>query len=268
MDIQREILELVFKEVARREGRAWLGPKRSQNGKTNSAPNLIAQLRSWDLPLEEKTISRLTGVGDVRTLLESFLLKGVRLDSHMGLWGLVSGAYPLKLRRDIPTPAEMLDRQCEGERYVTLLTADVPIGRFKDRFEFLMHDLEHAHKFFGDPDLFRAQVKFFNLLRESLPQLEHWRGDPLFEKDLNYLMSDMNSHPVHLFKYMKAIVLTAELRRGNHGELDDFWRDLLGRWPEPNSILPAGLKINRPGLESSEDQIQIHDYFTKGTKIC
>jgi hypothetical protein len=124
-----------------------------------------------------------------------------------------------------------------------------------------MHDLEHAHKFFGDPELFRGQIHFFNRLRLSLPRFEEWRADPLFAKDLDYLLSDMNSHPVHLVKYLKAIVLTAELRRGGEEKLDAFWAGLFDEWEMPGEVRQAGLRINRPGLETGTDQSMIHDFF-------
>jgi hypothetical protein len=265
--LQSGLCEFVFREVARRQKNLWLGATRqSQMSKYSTSP-IVMQLEEWEMPLDEKTRRRLTGVQTVSDLLEHFLLKGVRLDSHMGFWGLVSGRYPLILRTDVPQPITMLQRQCRGERYVTYLNTkedlNRPIGRFSGSFEFLMHDLEHAHKFFGDEEMFRGQVKFFNLLKAILPRMQKWLVDPLFEKDLNYLMSDMNSHPVHLFKYLKAIVLTAELRRGNedHAGLDAFWIEVLAEWRTPEDIREAALRINRPGLETGADQNLVHEFF-------
>lgn len=269
--LQSRISEFIFREVARRQKNQWLGATRRSRMSEYSTSPIVMQLEKWLMPLDEKTRRRLVGVQNISELLEYFLLKGVRLDSHMGFWGMVSGRYPLILRTDIPQPFAMLQRQCRGERYATYLDReedlDKPVGRFAGSFEFLMHDLEHAHKFFGDDELFRGQVNFFNLLRAVLPFLQNWTSDPLFEKDLNYLMSDMNSHPVHLFKYLKAIVLTAELRRGqeDHHKLDVFWMDVLNKWRTPPDIREAALRINRPGLETGEDQILVHDFFRGAT---
>lgn len=273
-------VRFVFQQLARREKNHWLGATRP--GKPAGAgPGALAQLEEWEIPLDEKTRGRLHQVADLAGLLERFMLKGVRGDSHMGLWGLVSGRYPLTLLHYVPTPAQMLERQCRGERYVTHLDnpgdLDRPIGRFGGSYEFLMHDLEHAHKFFGEPDLFSGQVAFFNLLKRSLPKFEKWLIDPSFEKDFNYLKSDMNSHPVHLFKYIKAIVLTAELRSGQEDQvsLDRFWNEILEEWQTPADIRKAALRINRPGLETSEDQAAVHQFFKNyrpsfetGAQLC
>ena len=269
--LQTRVSEFIFREVARRQKSQWLGASRRSRMSEYSTSPIVMQLEKWQVPLDQRTRQRLTGVQTVSELLEYFLLKGVRLDSHLGFWGLVSGRYPLILRTDIPQPLAMLQRQCCGERYVTYLDREEdlekPIGRFGGSFEFLMHDLEHAHKFFGDAELFRGQVNFFSLLKAILPSLQTWISDPLFEKDLNYLMSDMNSHPVHLFKYMKAIVLTAELRQGHedHTKLDAFWMDVLNKWQAPADIRDAALRINRPGLETGADQILVHDFFKGAT---
>ncbi len=265
--LQSGLSEFVFREVARRQKNQWLGATRRSRMSEYSTSPIVMQLEQWQMPLDEKTRQRLVGIQSVSELLEHFLLKGVRLDSHMGFWGLVSGRYPLILRTDIPQPLAMLRRQCGGERYVTYLDREEdlskPVGRFAGSFEFLMHDLEHAHKFFGDQELFRGQVNFFNLLKSILPRLQVWTSDPLFEKDLNYLMSDMNSHPVHLFKYLKAIVLTAELRKGHedHAQLDAFWTDILNEWQTPAEIRQAALRINRPGIETGTDQALVHEFF-------
>jgi|GEM_PF-6320076 len=268
-DIQTKIIEFIFREVVRREAQQWLGATRKSRTSEYSTSALLMQLERWQIPLDQKTCARLRGIDSIEALLAHYLLKGVRLDSHMGLWGLVAGRYPLRLRHDIPSPEEMLECQCRGERYVTYLDGpehlNRPVGRFAGSYEFLMHDLEHANKFFGDPELFRGQVNFFNLLKNILPILSEWMGDELFVKDLNYLKSDMNSHPVHLFKYLKAIVLTAQLRRGGEEQqkLDFLWNQILQTWRAPNNIRAAALRINRPGLETPEDQLLIHDFFRR-----
>src|SRR5262245_41034778 len=85
-----------------------------------------------------------------RVLAENFLFRGIRLDSHEGLVGWLEGRYPLHLLQDMPSSREMLDIQCRGERYVTLFPdppgVQIQRGRHADAMEFLLHDLEHAHK--------------------------------------------------------------------------------------------------------------------------
>ncbi len=285
-----EAARFVFQSLALREGKLWLGAGRPHSASEEVAQgSVLTRLEEWEMPLDEKTRRRLSNVSDLTSLLERFMLKGIRGDSHMGLWGFISGRYALRLRHDIPTPEQMLERQCRGERYVSYLKKpaelNTPVGRFSGAYEFLLHDLEHAHKFFGDAELFRGQVSFFNLLRGSLTELYRWSGDPLFEKDLNYLKSDMNSHPVHLFKFLKAIVLTAELRLqdgkgsgqsgADNGIIDRLWHQILDRWRVPEATKQAALRINRPGLETAADQAAVHHFFKNhgagfetGAQLC
>lgn len=265
-----ELVRFVFTQVAARHGHEWLGARRSSVASTMAASSdLLAVLEEWRMPLDDRLRRRLQGVSNFSELLERNLLKGVRLDSHMGLWGLLTQSYPLIVRNDIPNPQEMLLCQCRGQRYVTHLSnyedLERPIGRFKGSFEFLLHDLEHAHKFFGQPSSFRGQVAFFSLLKQILHHFDEWRADPLFCKDLEYLMSDMNSHPVHLFKYLKAIVLTACLRQGGDRveKLDEWWNRVLENWSAPDPVRAAALRINQPGSEDDKDRQMIYDFFQR-----
>lgn len=265
--LHTRILKFVFQQVGKREAHSWLGaPRVSRIAERDGEAKLLPILHDWDLIVDKRTQKRLQRIESLPSLLEHFMLKGVRLDSHMGLWGLASGHYPLQLRTDIPSPSEMLDLQCEGKRCVTYLDKEEDlhrrVGRFSGAYEFLMHDLEHAHKFFGDPLLHRAQVNFFKRLRAVLPLFEEWQQDPLFTRDMDYLASDMNSHPVHLFKYLKAIVLTAELRKGRAGELDDFWNSIFDRWKLEAFYRAAGLRINHPALETENDRFAILNFFS------
>lgn len=263
-----EVAQFVFENVARREGPAWMGAR--QNPPRSDEPGqVVSTLRSWSVPVDDRAQRRLQGVHSIPGLLDAYMLKGVRQDSQLGLWGLCSARYSLQVRYDIPSPRQMLDAQCAGRRFVTYLRGEEDetrqIGRFRGAYEFLMHDLEHAHKFFGGD--FRGQVGFFVRLREALPLFEGWLADPLFAKDFDYLISDMNSHPVHLFKYLKAIVLTADLRAGRPPAEAEFWSEALSGWGASDAQLEAGLRINKPGVETDADKIMISDFFREGCRL-
>lgn len=217
---------------------------------------------------KSKTTPPFTEIHSYAQLFQHYHLKGVREDSQLGLLGWLTGRYPLEARLDIPTPREMLEIQCEGRRIATLLLKPeqqhTPIGRHAGAYEFLLHDLEHAHKFFGGE--FAGQVKFFRLLREAVTEsaFKDFAGDLQFQGELNYLMSDMNSHPLHLLKYLKAIVLNAFRRRGDKEDhqLGDWSRDLFDLWGFPEPVKSAALKINYPELETDQDRHRLAHYFT------
>jgi hypothetical protein len=257
----------VLENLARRHGPLWLGASKSKDFRPSTDGFQLTELERWNLPLDSKTKRRLNGFRDLAEVLRWFSLKGVRLDSQMGLLGLLDRSFALDVRHDIPTPDEMLAHQCEGRRYVTLLLAhedqERQIGRFNGAFEFLMHDLEHANKFFGDALSHRGQVRFFKNLRQVLPRFEPWLRDPLFKKDMDYLKSDMNSHPVHLFKYLKAIVLTSSLRLGEETSLNKMWTEVSELWQMDEETCRSALNINHPGIESQEDQRRIAGFFMR-----
>ncbi|MBX3020930.1 MAG: hypothetical protein KF799_04580 [Bdellovibrionales bacterium] len=197
-------------------------------------------------------------------LLRHYQLKGVGRDSQAGLLGWLEGRYPLDLREDIPSPHEMLEVQCRGRRYVTLMQRPeqqfVRYGRHKGALEFLLHDLEHAHKFFGEPLLQRGQQRFFRLLAQEMSRLHTLSQEESFQHELNYLMADMNSHPLHLLKYLKAIVLNACKRTGRQ-DYDPFCSALFAAWQMPEAVRAAADRINSPGQESAVDHELLANWF-------
>lgn len=95
----------------------------------------------------------------------------------------------------------------------------------RDPLSFLLHDLVHAYKMFANDDLHAGQIQFYKQLLklfEPKSSLDHLfqsnlndllNSDPEFSKQFDYLISDMNSHPRHLFLYFKAIIILAIKRR-------------------------------------------------------
>jgi hypothetical protein len=73
----------------------------------------------------------------------------------------------------------------------------------------------------------------------------------------------MNSHPVHLFKYLKAIVLTSSLRLGEETSLNKMWTSVGELWQMDEEICRSALNINHPGIESEEDQRRIAGFFMR-----
>lgn len=200
-------------------------------------------------------------------ILRNYYLKGVREDSQLGLLEWLTGRYPLEGRLDIPSPREMLDIQCQGRRIATLLLRpeqqNTPIGRHAGAYEFLLHDLEHAHKFFGGE--FKGQVRFFNLLRIAWERghFQIFADDGKFQGELDYLMADMNSHPVHMLKYLKAIALSAIQRADLPADkvLQKWSEDLFELWGMPENTVTAALKINYPALETDFERRQVAAFF-------
>jgi hypothetical protein len=160
------------------------------------------------------------------TLLDSldrYQYRGVIAAVPLALARWLTGAWPLTLCEAIPTPAEVLRMQVQGTRAVTVLSAYPrmcqPVLTKPDAFAFFLHDLEHAYKFFHDPELHAGQRTFFALLEMALAQstfAPYWT-DAVFVEKFYYLMSDMNTHPNHSRLYLRAILVECQLRHEGRG---------------------------------------------------
>jgi hypothetical protein len=131
----------------------------------------------------------------------------------------LKGEWPLELMLHIPSPTEVLAMQVKGSRPVTLVVGESrmlrPVLTKTNGFQFLVHDLEHAHKFFADPVLHDSQRLLFAKLAEATdaPWLTDFLTDSVFRQKFEYLISDMNTHPMHSLLYLRAILVEAYLKR-------------------------------------------------------
>lgn len=130
---------------------------------------------------------------------------------HRALLSMSTGAYPLVLMDRVPTVAEVLAQQTQGKRCVTLFHQEAWLSKMilgeRDPLSFAFHDLIHADHFFHANSERLGQIGFYRqidrLHREGV--LNEWLACEKFPDQLEYLMADMNSHPLHLWKCFKAI---------------------------------------------------------------
>lgn len=127
--------------------------------------------------------------------------------------------YQLELRLDIPSFAEILDMQIEGRRCVSLIFDKNLLERYilgeRDGASFAVHDLMHAQHFFANPEHFTEQVSFYvraKALYERPDFKRCFQTNKDFEKQFQYAVSDMNTHPAHLEAYMNSICQQAGLQ--------------------------------------------------------
>lgn len=186
-----------------------------------------------DFPVEWKHLS----------VLDFIFRYRLRLVPELALEALAkwqAGEYALVLDLKMPTTLEMLEVQCAGSRYVTLF-ADADAIRRSTRearhaFDFLLHDLVHAEHFFSHPELKVGQTAFYRAMKSAHEAGlfdEALANDGIFKKEWEYLVSDMNSHPVHLMKSFQAVLQGHILRRQGEsvsGRLDPHSRSALRQW--------------------------------------
>lgn len=119
--------------------------------------------------------------------------------------------YPITVLDYEPTPSELLQIQCEGRRIISFKNdyQNWPTQLFgkRDPLSFWLHDCIHAEHYFSQPEHFISQLGFYKFVA-SAHKADCWpslSSNPAFDGDFSYLISDMNSHPLHLFKTLKAI---------------------------------------------------------------
>ena len=109
--------------------------------------------------------------------------------------------------------------QVEGTRPVTVLSEwprlHDPVLAKPNAFAFMVHDLEHAWKFFHNPEMHLQQRDFFRLLFTALEygSFDVYLSDPAFSAKFDYLISDMNTHTMHASQFLRAILVEFHLRR-------------------------------------------------------
>lgn len=172
------------------------------------------------------------------------------------------------LHTHLPEPRDVLELQCHGKRPVTLILdfpeARTPVLHKANAQAFLLHDLEHITKFTLDPQNHARQVGFFRALRRAIDEgvfatpLE----DPCFNKAFNYLISDMNAHPIHCLRYLRAILVDQALRAkaGSPGALDEGEeRQLIAHFEALASLWHLAPVVRRALLEIGQGNLSPMD---------
>jgi hypothetical protein len=152
---------------------------------------------------------------------EQYQFLGIIGNVPLALTAWLKGEWPLTLCGYIPSPSEVLAMQVQGTRPVTVISSwprmMAPVLSKPNAFAFMVHDLEHAWKFFHDPTMHRQQRQFFYLLSECLEAgcFDQYLLDPIFLTKFDYLSSDMNTHVMHASQFLRAIVVEYYLRQEN-----------------------------------------------------
>jgi hypothetical protein len=158
--------------------------------------------------------------GPALALLAAQRVRGVSDGVVRGLLAWDRGLRAVDLLRVIPTADEMLARQAQGRRCVSLLDDDVAAAhgdpRHPDGLSFVLHDLEHLEKFVA-PEHHVGQVGFFRAVRRAFADPRFCRLQSQFDAawfaDRDYVISDMNGSAIFLFACLKMKVNMAVRRQ-------------------------------------------------------
>lgn len=193
--------------------------------------------------------------------------------------------YPLKLMTHVPSVDDVMNMQIEGCRCVSMLIAQDEIQNFvlegRDVLGFIIHDLIHADHFFHDRENADAQIHFSRKLKgvRSLNVIQDmWQRDSRFVSEFEYLMSDMNSVPLHLLKSLKAVLLGYFKRREGlamgsplsdsaEHEFRFLFETVLAPWDFSEAALAAAHRLNTPLYLSPADSLVL-DSELRPKRLC
>ncbi|MEK2646052.1 hypothetical protein [Bdellovibrio sp. BCCA] len=225
---------------------------------------------------DSKSLQRLNSPVSFVEHFCSMSWRSIPLSVQQSLSAWSSGRYPLRLLTTVPTPEEVLEMQAQGLRCISMLIQENEICHFveegRDVLGFIVHDLIHADHFFADPVKAQAQIHFCQklLVIEKLPEIQKMlSGDITFKGEFHYLMSDMNSVPLHLLKTLKAILLGYFKRRENAAmnaplppqvetEFLKLFKAILDPWSFPQGALEAAYRLNTPLYKGLDDSEMLH----------
>ncbi len=170
--------------------------------------------------------------------------------------------YPLSLLGHIPSPRELLDYQLRGQRIITFNedfeSWPASVSNERDFLSFIIHDLIHADHFFKDNTNTLGQLGFYHFIEMI------WLHDSLqdlclsteFKNGFEYIISDMNSHPVHLFKTLRAYLSQV---LPNTEDSQNIWNSWILTWRAAENDCNALQKINTQ-LFSDIDALTVESF--------
>lgn len=144
-------------------------------------------------------LSQLVAMGKYKRIKE-------KVSRALSMW--LAGKWQLELLLHVPSVYEVLKLQAGGARCVTLYPDrscwSGPKLTKENALHFFVHDLEHAVQFF---DFYHSEQLALNQRLLSLYEegyFEELMTQGLKER-VDYLLSDMNTHPEHSFQFLQAI---------------------------------------------------------------
>lgn len=151
---------------------------------------------------------------DLFSLFNATYFKNIKSSANKALCLWYQNKFHLHVVDNIPTPLTVLKWQTKSERCISLLRQENELKFTYDHDrnvqQFLLHDLEHAWQMFSNPNLTPLQVQLsknlLNLFESG--KIQFLQDRPETKKTLDYIFSDMNTHPEHTLSSLKALVLS------------------------------------------------------------
>lgn len=146
-------------------------------------------------------------------LFNSTYFKHIKSNTNKALCLWYQNQFQLQVLDYIPAPLDVLKLQTHSQRCMSLLKKENELICLYDHDrnvqQFLLHDLEHAWQMFGDAHLTPMQVELSKKLLRLVEngKIQFLEEYPETKKSLDYIFSDMNTHPEHTLFSLKALIL-------------------------------------------------------------
>lgn len=167
------------------------------------------------IPCSDKTgVIYLPDGRNLMATLHSHSLRGVPNEAQNALLEWYHGKIHLSFFWKEPSVFEVLKLQSHNSRCLSLdpLASDFLVTNThgRDFASFIIHDLMHAHFFFR-PEFhdFQQRMSFYFVEHWNLPWLQSLRRIPHVWSQYEYLLSDMNTHPLHWLQTLTGLNFAA-----------------------------------------------------------
>lgn len=244
-----------------RQPYGWWGAHRKEKIASHKLTKSLREYPYFDFDTHET--HKLQHYDDLGDLLNFRAFRATPLPVNRAILSWSQGEYDLVLMDRIPSVQEVLEQQVQGKRCVTLFhqlprLSALVLGE-RDPLSFGLHDLIHADHFFHANYEKTGQIGFYRIIHQIFHSslLDDFMQIEGFEGRLEYLMADMNSHPLHLWKCFKAICDISFKERSVHL----FQNDL------PSLLATNPLETQSLRLINS-DEFKINSHGVAITKLC
>ncbi len=196
-------------------------------------------------------------------LANSIRIKALPEGSLRALTKCGSPDFNVEMIYSIPTALELLTYQLNGKRVVSFnedfLIWPTTLYHGRDFLSFMIHDLIHSDHFLNQPMNRLGQLGFYRCINSILKEksLKKLLQNQKFKDGFEYIISDMNSHPVHLFKTLHARVRDDF---GNSDLIPPAWLSWTRVWSSEDSKTFSALQKINTQLFSHKDAEDITDW--------
>lgn len=253
-DVEKVQAWVVALSCLRRPG-DWFGGKRQKifldsTTSYQHSLNLIQLFKDTPVQLPPKLNSEMNLIDFINVAK----IKAFPESCNRSLCFITNNYYPLIITEKIPTPAELLQIQIAGKRIIFFNedhgTWPNLFFSGRDFLGFVMHDLIHADHFFHKPEYRNGQLGFFKFIENILSDesLAVLLSSENFKTGFEYIISDMNAHPAHLFQTLKNL-LFSEIK--NDAKANPCWKNWVSQSQLSDEEAQAINRINSTDFDTT-----------------